>query len=229
MRSIRQKLMMTLCAALACATLMTAFSASSANALTPAQSTSTGTVNTLLGDVNNFWRTNFSNWGWSSYYRTPNVWFYNSTISACGTTLSANNSFACNGYYIGNIYIGTGWTQNLLYNYGDYAPGVILAHEWGHEIMYDLRWTSRSGTIGSELFADCLAGMYTRYGLTVSYRLNNSDYTEGFNTLWGIAGGDQYVKIKIIVPAASDARSRELIEELARLHPQQVRSGPPWD
>jgi DnaJ-class molecular chaperone len=41
----------------------------------------------------------------------------------------------------------------------------------------------------------------------------------------GIAGGDQYIEIKIVVPAASDDRSRQLIEEFARLHPQEPRAG----
>jgi DnaJ-class molecular chaperone len=41
----------------------------------------------------------------------------------------------------------------------------------------------------------------------------------------GIAGGDQYIEIKIVVPAAKDDRSRELMEEFARLNPQNVRAG----
>lgn len=45
----------------------------------------------------------------------------------------------------------------------------------------------------------------------------------------GIKGGDQYVQIKIVVPAAADERSRELIEEFARLRPQQPRTGRPWE
>ena len=45
----------------------------------------------------------------------------------------------------------------------------------------------------------------------------------------GIKGGDQYIDIKVLVPAATDARSRELLEELGRLHPQTPRSGPPWE
>jgi DnaJ-class molecular chaperone len=44
----------------------------------------------------------------------------------------------------------------------------------------------------------------------------------------GIAGGDQYIEVKVVVPAAADGRGRELIEEFARLHPQHPRSGPPW-
>jgi DnaJ-class molecular chaperone len=41
----------------------------------------------------------------------------------------------------------------------------------------------------------------------------------------GIAGGDQLVEIKIAAFAASDDRSRELVEELARLNPQSPRAG----
>jgi DnaJ-class molecular chaperone len=44
----------------------------------------------------------------------------------------------------------------------------------------------------------------------------------------GIAGGDQYIVIKVVVPKVEDARSRELIEEFARLHPQQPRADLPW-
>ena len=44
----------------------------------------------------------------------------------------------------------------------------------------------------------------------------------------GIDSGDQYIEIKVVVPAPKDERSRELIEEFARLNPQSPRSGPPW-
>lgn len=45
----------------------------------------------------------------------------------------------------------------------------------------------------------------------------------------GIKGGDQYVEIKIVAPAAVDAESRKLIEEFAQRNPQNPRSGPPWE
>jgi len=41
----------------------------------------------------------------------------------------------------------------------------------------------------------------------------------------GIAGGDQFIEIRIVVPEAKDARSKELIEEFARLNPQNPRAG----
>jgi DnaJ-class molecular chaperone len=41
----------------------------------------------------------------------------------------------------------------------------------------------------------------------------------------GIAGGDQYIEVKVMVPRPSDDRSRELIEEFARLNQQNPRAG----
>ncbi len=44
----------------------------------------------------------------------------------------------------------------------------------------------------------------------------------------GVAGGDQYIELKVVAPAAADGRERELIEEFTRLHPLNPRSGLPW-
>lgn len=44
----------------------------------------------------------------------------------------------------------------------------------------------------------------------------------------GISGGDQYIQIKVVVPAVKDERGKHLVEELAKLHPQHPRAGLPW-
>jgi DnaJ-class molecular chaperone len=44
----------------------------------------------------------------------------------------------------------------------------------------------------------------------------------------GIAGGDQYIEIKVVVPAAADGRGRQLMEEFAKLHPENPRANVPW-
>jgi DnaJ-class molecular chaperone len=44
----------------------------------------------------------------------------------------------------------------------------------------------------------------------------------------GIAAGDQFIEIKVVVPKPSDERSRELIEEFARLNPQNPRANLSW-
>ncbi len=44
----------------------------------------------------------------------------------------------------------------------------------------------------------------------------------------GINGGDELIEVKIVAPKPADARSRELLEEFARLNPQSPRDGLPW-
>ncbi len=45
----------------------------------------------------------------------------------------------------------------------------------------------------------------------------------------GIQGGDQYIEIKIASTPPKDDRSREIVEEFARLNPQNPREGLGWD
>ena len=45
----------------------------------------------------------------------------------------------------------------------------------------------------------------------------------------GVKGGDQYVEIKIVAPPKVDAEGKKLMEKFAEHHPQQPRTGPPWD
>ncbi len=44
----------------------------------------------------------------------------------------------------------------------------------------------------------------------------------------GIAGGDQYIEIRVVVPEGVGDEGRQLIEEFARLHPQEPRANLPW-
>lgn len=44
----------------------------------------------------------------------------------------------------------------------------------------------------------------------------------------GVKGGDQYIEVKVVVPGPKDDRSRQLIEEFARLNPQNPRAGLAW-
>jgi DnaJ-class molecular chaperone len=44
----------------------------------------------------------------------------------------------------------------------------------------------------------------------------------------GIKGGDQYIDVKVVMPAVTDDKSKHLVEELAKNHPQHPRTGEPW-
>lgn len=45
----------------------------------------------------------------------------------------------------------------------------------------------------------------------------------------GLNGGDQYVEIQIVPPAAIDETSRKLMEDFAKNNPQNPRTGSPWE
>jgi curved DNA-binding protein len=45
----------------------------------------------------------------------------------------------------------------------------------------------------------------------------------------GISGGDQFIEIKVTVPAPKDEKSRDLIEQFAKLNPQNPRAGLSWE
>jgi hypothetical protein len=45
----------------------------------------------------------------------------------------------------------------------------------------------------------------------------------------GLAGGDQHLVMKVVVPKGKpDDRTKELIDEYATLHPDDVRIDVPW-
>jgi DnaJ-class molecular chaperone len=44
----------------------------------------------------------------------------------------------------------------------------------------------------------------------------------------GLAGGDMHIEVKIVAPAVTDDKGRALLEELAKIHPQQPRAGLAW-
>ena len=45
----------------------------------------------------------------------------------------------------------------------------------------------------------------------------------------GMAGADQYLVFKIVVPATIDDRTKELLTEFAELNPQDVRANVAWE
>ncbi|MFN8075685.1 MAG: neutral zinc metallopeptidase [Kineosporiaceae bacterium] len=178
------------------ALLVPAVAAAPAHAINPAQTTTSGVVSLLggtsTGSIATFWTTTMRSWGYT--YTAPKLWYYNlpsapgPVATSCGT-LSVNNSFYCSSS--NGIYLDVPWNQSLIYGYGDFGSGGVLAHEWGHAIDAWLGYNTRSTaytTSGyrNEYHADCLAGIYVRNGYATG-RLNGSDYGEFYNWLYSRA------------------------------------------
>jgi hypothetical protein len=159
--------------------------ATQADAMTPPQTTESGVVTLLAGgstgSIASFWATTMRSWG-NAYSKPPITYYHTSTVglinTPCGKAL-LNNSFYCSTD--NRIYLDYTWNQGLVSSYGDFGGGGILAHEWGHAIQAWLRYGV--GGYRREYHADCLAGMYVRYGYSTG-RLNGSDYGEFYNWLY---------------------------------------------
>jgi DnaJ-class molecular chaperone len=90
----------------------------------------------------------------------------------------------------------------------------------GKNIILDVPLSLPEAVLGGQVDVPTLDG--TR--LTVKVPPGASSGTRLRLRGKGIAGGDQFIEVKVMVPAAKDERSRELIEEFARLHPQEPRA-----
>jgi DnaJ-class molecular chaperone len=94
----------------------------------------------------------------------------------------------------------------------------------GHDIIVEVPIGISEAVLGTKVDVPTLEGTH----LTVKVPPGTSSGSRLRLRGKGIAGGDQYVEIKIVAPKVTDARSRELIEEFARLNPQNPRANMPW-
>lgn len=117
-------------------------------------------VEVTASDIDDFWRREFEARGWD--YETPlKVQAYTSRIrTACGRSV-LNNAFYCR--LSNSIYYDSNLLQRHFDTIGDFAPAVIVAHEWGHSIQMQ-RGTFRQtrSVFRLEQQADCFAGAYVR-------------------------------------------------------------------
>jgi DnaJ-class molecular chaperone len=94
----------------------------------------------------------------------------------------------------------------------------------GNDIILDVPLTFTEAALGTKVDVPTLGGER----LTVTVKPGTSSGSRLRLRGYGVNGGHQFLEFKVVAPAATDPRSRELLEELARLHPQNPRTGPPW-
>lgn len=94
----------------------------------------------------------------------------------------------------------------------------------GNNVVLEVPVSFSEATLGAKVDVPTLEGH-----LTVKVPAGTSSGTRLRLRGRGIAGGDQYIEVKVAVPKVEDARGRELVEELARLHPQHPRRGLGWE
>jgi DnaJ-class molecular chaperone len=94
----------------------------------------------------------------------------------------------------------------------------------GNDVVLEVPLSLAEATLGTKVDVPTLEGGK----LTVTIPPGTSSGSRLRLRGKGIAGGNQYIEAKVIVPPPKDDRSRQLIQEFAQLNPQHPRSGPPW-
>ncbi len=178
MKALRARLLAIGSAVLLTLVLSSSLGASPAGAINPPQTTVVGTMNTLYNDVNYFsWYVVAST---GRAYRSPGVGYY-STYSWTFPNRCTVYEYQMAAYCGGNVYVHVPVNQSKINRLGDYASGFWLAHEMGHHVAASIGYSFVS-TAGRELYADCMAGVFTRYGYGTG-RLTGNDYWEALATL----------------------------------------------
>jgi hypothetical protein len=138
-----------------------------AQTVTPAPQDSTGTdeeapyagsFEVLERAINNFWSETFSSA--RTAYQPPNVVDIDRVLdTGCGRHGPERVAFYCHTDQ--SIYLNPQFLSDQEVLVGDYAPVMVLAHEWGHHVQNLLDVDDPGGNT-YELQADCLAGAFTR-------------------------------------------------------------------
>lgn len=132
-------------------------------------------------DIDNYWRYIFTqvDRSYNSPTRVMGYSYRDPVQTGCGIS-QPGNAFYCPSDR--SIYYDINLLQAELEEIGDFAPAMILAHEYGHFIQDQLR-KKHQYALTRELEADCLAGSYAKHARDTGV-LEPGDLEEGAVSLY---------------------------------------------
>ncbi len=176
--------------------LLLALSPALAQAQTAADKEFAGDMSFARNNINAYWASQFKSW--KLVYRPPaNVVGYSTAFrsKACGY-IPTNNAGYCGSNNI--IYYDVNFLKRYYRTVGDFAPVLVLAHEWGHLVQLNLLRDGYDPTYSGyrvieynlylELQADCFAGAWTQHSKQIGW-LEAGDLDEATISLYG--AGDE--------------------------------------
>ena len=94
----------------------------------------------------------------------------------------------------------------------------------GDDLLVDVPVSLSEALLGAKVEAPTLDGGRVAFSVPAGTSSGSKVRLRGL----GFAGGDMFAVIKIVVPKHMESRSREIIEEWARLNPYNPRADVPW-
>jgi DnaJ-class molecular chaperone len=95
----------------------------------------------------------------------------------------------------------------------------------GNDLILRLPLTIAEATLGTKVEIPTLSGTKGTIKVPAGTSTGKRIRVKG----QGVAGGDLYLEVQVMVPASLDEKSRELLAEFASRNPQNPRTGPPWE
>ncbi|MFT4038273.1 MAG: neutral zinc metallopeptidase [Thermomicrobiales bacterium] len=127
-------------------------------------------------EVDAFWAATFAAAG--VRYDSPNIVVVDrGMMTACGYMEPQPNAFYCPPDQ--TLYLVPQFLDDLHAQFGDFAPLIVFAHEWGHHVQAETNQQRRQPA-AFELQADCLSGVFTRHARDIGL-LDQGDVLEGLD------------------------------------------------
>jgi predicted metalloprotease len=162
-----------------------------ADQITP-QTTPDAEIAAVNPSLLDFWQQAFHSWG-LTYRPAAQVVYYdyqdqqgNTVWASCGGQQLNQGIY---GQYCSSdntVYIDYGQNTGEMGKLGSYEAGALYAHEIGHNVQTQLNLTYQQPY--SELQADCLSGMYTRWAVN-NGELTADDAQQGVDWAYTAGGG----------------------------------------